>query len=241
MADNEPCIIVGQGVTLTMTTGELLANSAHTGLGIQLRKGSSLYLDNVEVRKFQSSVIYARTVPDLNVQVKGCTFRGNPLGQSGVIYLYGSANGNLTIIDSIVSNNTARAVAFRYASNLNFANTQVNYNEHTKDGAGLIVTDVDKMIISGSSFKYNKAGRKGGGILLDSNVKSGLIKSTEILYNEAGGDGGGLYYGNEGSSVKVESDVVVKGNVAGGSGAGVYCSGSSGITLAEIDDETSGC
>jgi predicted outer membrane repeat protein len=122
--------------------------------------------------------------------------------------IYATSNTNLTLLNSVVTNNEATGTNF--------------------DGGGLYLSS-PTFTIDGCTFSNNKAGTgsaaTGGGIVVYNNgfaVVTGTIRNSTISGNSAGGVGGGLYLAisQVGDSITIQN-CTISGNTSGGNGGGI--------------------
>jgi uncharacterized repeat protein (TIGR01451 family)/CSLREA domain-containing protein len=157
-----------------------------------------------------------------DVTITNTSISNNQTGPSGIgggLYLY-VANGDVTIEDSTISDNTsvlAGGFAINTVQTVAVRNTTVSGNDALYGGGGgfrdVIVGTMDRVRVIG-----NDAAAGSGGLgLFNSNL---TIVDSEITGNDAAsGSAGGIYLYS--SSLGMTNSTVA-GNSAAGSGGGIY-------------------
>ncbi len=126
-------------------------------------------------------------------------------------------DGNLTLTDSILRNNTATAGGGLYNSGTAVINnSQIALNNGTFLGGGGIYSD-GELTISNSMVRANQAS-SGGGIYQAAGTL--VVQGSSINLNSVTGDGGGLLLVNDIVSAHLH-DSTIQGNQANGHGGGV--------------------
>ncbi|MCY4061887.1 MAG: SH3 domain-containing protein [Chloroflexi bacterium] len=107
----------------------------------------------------------------------------------GAIFSY----GDLNIIDSEVSGNTAEhgGALFAFAGNLNIINSEFNSNAAERAGGAIRVWE-SQAAITNSLFSGNTAGWAGGAIDLLTDPATLTISNSEFVSNSAGAFGGAI-------------------------------------------------
>lgn len=160
-----------------------------------------------------------------NLTIKNCVISGNNSAgdfHGGGIY---SANGNLTIVSSVVRDNHADDSSssgggiFVNSGNLKIVASTVIGNSCADEGGG-IEQNAGNTTILNTVFSQNSAAEIGGGFHTDGEFTT--IKNSVFSGNTANGSGGGGFYA-DGHRTLIISNVSCVGNEAtGGNGGGAY-------------------
>jgi uncharacterized protein (TIGR03437 family) len=158
------------------------------------------------------------------VNLSGMTMtNGNGVGLGGTgggcIY----SDGNLTVTNSTISNNStgANGGGILSQSKLTLTNVQVTGNQASAGGGGVYLQDADG-VFTGSTFNANTAGG-GGGILYqeDDEHTLRLVNST-VSGNTAGSGGGIQHFCHSGFSRIEIVNSTITGNTAGSGIGGIF-------------------
>ncbi|MBE7552685.1 MAG: CSLREA domain-containing protein [Anaerolineales bacterium] len=177
----------------------------------------------------------------ITVQISGVTLMGGnpgPLELGGGIWLVG---GTLTLIDTRITNNTARQgggllVEADGASNgVTILNSRIT-NNTAQTGGGLYLTQNSATLInsfvSANTASGSITGSSGGGLRSASEGVLTLINST-VSGNKADVHGGGIHTDNETHlySVTIANNTGSVNSGSGGDGGGVSVSSNGTLTL----------
>ncbi len=199
-----PAINNTAATRITLDGGSFILNAAGTGTALVIRESTTVTIQNITITGGAGS-----SLPD---------------GQSGG----GVANrGNLTIVDSTITGNSARN-----------GGGIINYGDN-------LISPV--LVLDGVQLTENEVSRFGGGIYNNANGGTAVVtvNGSAVLDNIATDSGGGLYnQGLSGAATIDLTDSTVGGNTSK-SGGGIFNNGNNGeavITLnraALIDNEAS--
>ncbi len=152
--------------------------------------------------------------------------------------------GALTLISSIVSDNTAAdggGIWNRGTLTITHSILTGNYSDGAGDpyvecGSGAAINNADSATLTliGSTITENQANGKGGAIHVACYGPATLIGST-VTNNKAARNGGGFHVGPNGLLRLIDS--IVQNNVSGSIGGGVYIKG----TLEYTNTVIAGC
>lgn len=182
-----PAINNPAATRITLDGGSFTLNAAGVGTALVIKEATTVTINNITITGGAGS-----SLPD---------------GQSGG----GVANrGNLTIVDSIITGNSARN-----------GGGIINYG-------GSLISPV--LVLDGVQLTENEASRFGGGIYNNANEGTAVVtvNGSTVLDNVATNSGGGLYnQGWSGAATINLTDTTVAGNVAG-NGGGLFNNGNNG-------------
>lgn len=165
---------IAQGAQVTITDSEVNGNSVATG-GV----GGGIHLQN----------------PGTSVTLERTTVDGNTADTGGGI---NSADADLTIIQSTISNN--EAVAF--------------------GGGGINANRGQELYIENSTISGNIAASGGGGLVASSGV-SGEVVSSTFAFNTSGGAGAAINFTSDAGSTFVVQNSIFSDNEQNGSASTV--------------------
>ncbi len=240
---------VGPGAVDTITFAASLGDAVFTLTGNQLTIS-----DDVQIsRGAASSVTINGTVSNLanrvfevlasagNVSISGLTITGGVAAEGAGIANRGA---NLTIIDTIIDNNTANGPAanqggggiFSSGGTLTIMDSTISGN--TASGAagsgGGLLSVAGTVDISNTIFSFNTANRAGGGIEVI--VGTVTLTDSSLINNVAGpagsampGNGGGLHTTGA-ANVTIDGGSVL-GNTAALEGGGLWNAATSTLTV----------
>ncbi len=138
-----------------------------------------------------------------------------------------NSNGNITIVGSTITNNTALAGGGLCNSNggtVSITDTTVSYNKSANGGNGGGIGNGGPLTITNSRIVNNESGLNGGGINTGSAAFfTAVITDSTISNNTAAKDGGGIYVGSNGlrmvNSTVNENTAVSGGGIFNGFGS----------------------
>jgi len=159
------------------------------------------------------------------VLIDGLTIaNGRVSGDGGGI----SNFGNLTLSDSVVTNNGVTAAdnpgggIYTASGTLTITNSTISNNTANvgtnADGGGIYIDNGGTVSITNSTISGNTASDDGGGV--DNNGIVTITGSTISGNTATGGDGGGIR--TDGAGTLTLTNVTVSGNNAGNDGGGIY-------------------
>ncbi len=197
-----------------ITTTDILGNSANrAGGGIEVIAGSISMSDS--------------RLNDNDVNGLGVFATTPSPGEGGGLHVSGTAD--VTIVDSIVSNNEARGAGGGLWNNsgtmiVRGTTIENNVSEVSGDfnGGGGIYNRSGDLQISSSNIIGNSAAGSGGGVFNFSGTVS--LASSTIANNSADASGGGLFQ-RTAPAINVGSVITnstISGNTAGGVGGGIH-------------------
>lgn len=148
--------------------------------------------------------------------------------------------GNLTLINSTVSNNTNGLGAGIFSDgNMTLTDSTISGNVSDGSGGGLLMAG-PMLTVSGTTISGNTAVMSGGGVSGLSGTATFTFTGSTISGNTAGTTGGGVALTFNGSVEIVNS--TISGNTATGNGGGLYMSDGTGavrVTNSAITGNTS--
>jgi hypothetical protein len=112
------------------------------------------------------------------------------------------ADADLTLLDSVVSDNTA-----------------------DEFGGGILNAVYAQLTIKGGLIRNNTADIVGGGISNSGEATATITHGTSIIDNTASDDGGGVW--NDDASLTIENDCLIRHNTASDEGGGIFNSSDS--------------
>jgi len=231
-------IAVGPGAVANLTGVTIANNTAESGAGISVDRGTLTVTDSTISSNTATATdnvgggirVFASTLTLI-----GSTVTGNTAASGGGIYASGGADlggfpaASLTITNSTVSNNEATGPAGSGLGGL---------------GGGIFAHGDVALNITDSTLSGNTAALLGGGLAREhgqvTTVSAATITNTAITGNSAPGWGGG---GISSYSVAPEAALTITGgtisnNTAGAAGGGGSFSGRVTITGATIANNT---
>ncbi len=147
------------------------------------------------------------------------------------------SSGNLTIIDSVITGNTAISVAssgygggIDSSGQLTIIRSTLSSNSATNDGGAISASN--DLIITDSSISGNTASSFGAGLAFfpSSASNTATILRSTIANNTAGDSGGGIFNaGAAGTLSVVES--TISGNTSGGIAGGIFSYSNGNLNL----------
>lgn len=216
---------------LTIKNSTISGNSAGNGGGVY-------HGDSVGTLLISDSIISGNTATDdgggvytadpkdladtVDVKIERTTFSGNDTGAEGGGINFGDPDGQVEIIDSTFSGNSAAHGGGIYfydtdnSGSLRIEGTTISANTASAEGGGIYLYHLDtETVISNSTITGNTATAEGGGIY-GFDVEYGLtIEHSTITGNSSSNDGGGVYFYYSGSQVTLDHSIVT-GNTAAG-------------------------
>jgi len=158
---------------------------------------------------------------NLNAVIDGLTITGGWSSDDGG-GIYGSGgNGELTVVNSIVSGNTALSngggIAGEYSLTFTVADSTISDNT-ADSGGGIYVASSSELTLVNSSVEGNSADLYGGGIYSYEYGEISVYNST-ISGNSAGSSGGGIHGKTYGVITVTDSSVIAN---SGSNGGGIY-------------------
>jgi hypothetical protein len=226
--------IVGTGEATTVID----ANQIDRVLAIAA--GRSAFLSRLTLRRgflAPNLIHHGAGISNLgSLTMSHCTVADNVLdstaGSGGGIY---SSGGNLQLLDSTVSGNSARGPGggIYSAAPLILDRTTVDRNTANEAGGGIASVNTP-LNISGSTISRNTSHYFGGGIISVGGSAVLVVTNSTIVLNNADDDAGGISATNASiySSTIAFNGADVDQDMDGGRGGGIYADGAGPFNIA---------
>jgi parallel beta-helix repeat protein len=168
---------------------------------------------------------------DTNLTISSAEITGNTAsGSGGGVYFDGGGGYSaqtLTIVNSIISNNTSNRGGGVEVNGglLTVQNSTISGNTASGDGGGIsFYSGVGAVLIEDSTISGNTSGDDGGGLNFYDAPDDGFltIRRTTISGNTATDKGGGIYFYDPDDDVFIEDSVITENTAALGGGIYFY-------------------
>lgn len=228
---------ISTGVAVTMSN--LTVQNGLAGFGGGIFNFGRLTLNDVTVTDNQTS---AGIAAGAGIYTQGILTGTNLLIKNNTTPEVGGGlwnHGQLTLIDSHISDNQAKAGGGIQMTGGTLALHQVAIvnNTSTSSGGGLSISHGDLTMLGGT-VGGNVAATFGGGGFLGNNNSSSIIANT-IFADNAGQWGGGLMIGGDNAQIEV-SNAVFENNTATAGGGAIYYGHAANSTLTITDSTFNG-
>ncbi|SVB60127.1 uncharacterized protein METZ01_LOCUS212981, partial [marine metagenome] len=210
-ADRETTTIDGDSTGIAVMINNTTSSSLLDGFTIQNGSGSSGFINGAGVY-----------CDNCVTMLKDLTVTGNIQDQSGDGSGIYSIQGNVTIENVSVTNNTGYfgAIGILVGSTATLNNVTISDNINSGNGGGLYINQSSTVTISNSEISSNTASSSGGGIFI---VESDVTMDDLIIEDNIAETGGGIHITNQ--SNVVMSNLIVDGNEATLTAGGIYAWG----------------
>ncbi len=162
------------------------------------------------------------------VSITGLTITGGSAtfgGGLATIEDHVAPQADVTVTRSVITGNTATdgAGIGHEVGPLTLVDTIVSHNTASRNGGGYISADGSLYVSGTTTFSGNHAGLDGGGIFQRAHGNASLSDTTSVDHNTAGRNGGGMYIDD--AWVRLNDRASIRGNSAGSDGGGVWGAG----------------
>lgn len=237
----------GRGGAIASTAGDTIIQSSKFTNNTATNEGGAISLYTAGVGRVVGSIISGNKAGGTggagiymlggnnggNFYVEKSTVSNNTSGGNGGGILVDTDDGTLTVVGSKVTGNSASTGGGLYFDDgkLVVQSSTFSYNSATGRGGGLAAQFVVSVAVSGSTFSFNKADGSGGGLYLAGSNDGSTITSSKILSNISGGSGGGVFSKEE--TLNVTSSLI-SGNSAAVDGGGVRAESGGTVDFAKV-------
>lgn len=228
LADAPPggTITFGVGGTIILTSGELVVSNDLT------LSGPGAAVLGVSGNK-ANAALASRVIHNFaRLTIRGLTIRDGDAGSGGGGGILNEGAGVLTVLDSLITNNTAQFGAGVYNSpggSLTVVDSTLSANQTRLSDAGVDASGAGiynagpggVATISGSTFFFNDAHDHGSALY---NAATATLVDSTIALNQAAG--AAAVYGATGGALRL-NNVTIAGNSGGKQAAGLFSAGGS--------------
>ena len=218
-------VVIAAGISNSLLDGFTIQNGNAAGTG------NFVTINNEDVYDIHGGGIYLKNA---TVNFYNLTITDNHADENGAGMFIETADANIDLHNSLVSNNTAGidggGIYAHELYSFTVENTEITDNEATENGAGMYIETASANIGLYNSVVSNNTAEINGGGIYASELYSFTVDNTEITDNIATQNGGGVY-ANDLSNFTMDNTKITDNTATNQSGGGIYANELSNFTV----------